>query len=88
MTDAEGVSALAAFGAHLGLFEELSRRGPGTSAELAARMGLDRSSVSDWLIRMTVAGYLTHDPATARFSLPSPPGVRADTGPEGAGRGP
>lgn len=61
--------AIAAFGARLGLFKELARRGPATSAELAARAGLHQPCVQEWLVRMATAGYLEYHPAGARFRL-------------------
>jgi DNA-binding IclR family transcriptional regulator len=77
--DATVAPALAALGAHVGLFKELAHPGPATSTELAARTGLDHRSVREWLVRMTTAG-LEYDPASARFRLPLPEDVAEETG--------
>lgn len=70
--DATVAPALAALGAHVGLFKELDQRGPATSSELATRAGLHQRSVREWLVRMATAGYLEHDRASARYRLPLP----------------
>jgi SAM-dependent methyltransferase len=62
---------LAALGDRLGLFKALAAGGPATSADLASRAGIDERYAREWLGGMTNAGYLTHDPATGRFTLPA-----------------
>jgi 2-polyprenyl-3-methyl-5-hydroxy-6-metoxy-1,4-benzoquinol methylase len=64
------VTTLAALGDRLGLFKTLATSGPATSAELAARAGINERYAREWLGGMTTAGYLTHDPDTGRFALP------------------
>jgi SAM-dependent methyltransferase len=64
------VSALAALGDRLGLFKDLAEHGPSTSAELAARSGIDERYAREWLGGMAAAGYAAYDPASGRFTLP------------------
>ncbi|MCC3779030.1 bifunctional 2-polyprenyl-6-hydroxyphenol methylase/3-demethylubiquinol 3-O-methyltransferase UbiG [Streptomyces sp. UNOB3_S3] len=51
-------SVLVALGDRLGLFRALADGGPATSAELAARAGLDERPVREWLLGLLGAGYL------------------------------
>ncbi len=62
---------LAALGDRLGIFKHLAVDGPATSAELAARAGLDERYTREWLGGMLAAGYLEYDPASERFTLPA-----------------
>jgi SAM-dependent methyltransferase len=62
--------ALCALGDRLGLFAELAAHGPATSAELAARTGLQQRYLREWLSALACAGYLDYEPTSARFSLP------------------
>lgn len=64
------VTILAAIGDRLGLFKDLSEKGPATSEELAGRAGIQERYAREWLGGMTSAGYLTYDSKTKRFSLP------------------
>lgn len=72
MSDFAGSSAcyLGAIGDALGLFTDLAERGPATSAELAARTGLDERYVREWLAGVHAAGYMSVDRATGRYALP------------------
>ena len=72
MADFAGASAcyLAAIGDALGLFTDLAERGPATSVELAARVGIDERYAREWLAGMHAAGYLDVDEATGRYALP------------------
>jgi len=72
-----------ALGDRLGLFKSLSDNGPATSDELSARLGLQERYVREWLRGMTAAGYLEHDPESARFDLPAEhaPVLSQETGP-------
>jgi 2-polyprenyl-3-methyl-5-hydroxy-6-metoxy-1,4-benzoquinol methylase len=54
----------------VGLYSELSARGPGTSRELAARTGLDERFMRELLLQGTAAGVLTLDFGSHRFSIP------------------
>jgi 2-polyprenyl-3-methyl-5-hydroxy-6-metoxy-1,4-benzoquinol methylase len=56
-------------GHRLGLFGALAE-GPATPAELAKRAGCVERYVREWLECMAVQDYVTHDPATGRFTLP------------------
>jgi len=60
---------LAGLGDRLGLFVELAPE-PATPSELAARTQLDERYVTEWCRAMTAAGFIDHDPATDRFTLP------------------
>ncbi|MEU8582687.1 class I SAM-dependent methyltransferase [Streptomyces abikoensis] len=51
-------SVLVALGDRLGLFRALADGGPASSAELAARAGLDERHVREWLLGLLSAGYL------------------------------
>ncbi len=57
-------------GHRTGLFDAMSGQPPATSAEIAARAGLDERYVREWLGAMTTAGVTEVDPATTRFWLP------------------
>jgi 2-polyprenyl-3-methyl-5-hydroxy-6-metoxy-1,4-benzoquinol methylase len=57
-------------GQRLGLYEAMADAGPVTSADLAERTGLSERYLREWLECMAVGGYLDHEPATGRFSLP------------------
>lgn len=62
---------LCAIGDRLGLFAELAANGPATSAELAARTGLNERYLREWLYGMTAAGYLDFDKQTRQGSIPA-----------------
>ena len=51
-----GVSALIYIGDRLGLYRTLSDAGPSTSADLAAKAGLDERWVREWLHGQASAG--------------------------------
>ena len=72
---ADGAGAFAwllcAVGDRLGLLRDLADRGPATSAELAARTGLQERYLREWLHGLACAGYLEYDPASRRFALPA-----------------
>jgi SAM-dependent methyltransferase len=65
------VTTLAALGDRLGLFKALASGEAYSSADLAARAGIDERYAREWLGGMASAGYVTHDPATNRFTLPA-----------------
>lgn len=52
-----------------GLFEALAQ-GPGTSAEIASRAGLDERYVREWLGAVTTGGITEYDPAAGAYRLP------------------
>jgi SAM-dependent methyltransferase len=64
------VSLLIHIGYKHGLFDAAAK-GPATSAELAARAGLNERYVREWLGSLTTAGIFTHDAATGAFALPA-----------------
>ncbi len=64
------VMALCAIGDRLGLFKDLAEKGPATSAEFAARAGINERYAKEWLGGMTSAGYLEYDPKSGSFRLP------------------
>jgi SAM-dependent methyltransferase len=72
MGDTVGLTntVLAWIGDELGLWKDLAKRGPATSAALAERTGFAERPVREWLHAMTAAGYLAHDPHAATFQLP------------------
>ncbi|HEX2497724.1 MAG TPA: class I SAM-dependent methyltransferase, partial [Actinomycetes bacterium] len=61
-------------GERLGLYRALTRGGPATSAELAARTGTVERYVREWLEHQAVSGLLTvdeaRDPLDRRYALP------------------
>jgi SAM-dependent methyltransferase len=69
-TSATLVTLLAAIGDRLGLFKELARSGPVTSADFASRTGINERYAREWLGGMATAGYIAYDAATQRFNLP------------------
>jgi SAM-dependent methyltransferase len=56
-------------GHRVGLFEALAE-GPGTSADVAGRAGLDERYVREWLGAMATARIVEYDAATRAFTLP------------------
>ena len=66
-TSATMATAFAIIGDRLGLFKDLAAHGPATSAELAARTGINERYAREWLGGMATAGYLEYEPAAGRF---------------------
>jgi hypothetical protein len=66
---AGAATVMAGIGDRLGLFKALAEA-PATSAELAERAHINERYAREWLNEMTCAGYLEHDPASQRFTLP------------------
>jgi 2-polyprenyl-3-methyl-5-hydroxy-6-metoxy-1,4-benzoquinol methylase len=73
---------LAHIGDRLGLFADLDRNGPATSAELAARTSIDERYAREWLHGLASAGYLERT-GDGRFALPPEhaPALAAEGGP-------
>lgn len=71
ITDFGGTAnaALIIVGARLGLFTGLAEIGPATPAELAEHTNTRERYIREWLAAQAASGYVTYDPATARFSL-------------------
>ncbi|HUE40212.1 MAG TPA: methyltransferase domain-containing protein [Candidatus Binatia bacterium] len=63
--------ALSFIGDRLELFKTMSAAGPVTIDELAARTRLHPRYLREWLNAMTTAGYVVHDPASGRYTLPA-----------------
>jgi 2-polyprenyl-3-methyl-5-hydroxy-6-metoxy-1,4-benzoquinol methylase len=70
-TSAMAITIMAAIGDRLGLFKNLAAQGPATSAELAARTGIQERYAREWLGALASAGYLEYEPASQRFTLPA-----------------
>ena len=63
-------AALVFVGDRSGLFKAMAGAGPLTSAVLAERSGIAPRYVEEWLASMVGAGYVEHDAAGDRFTLP------------------
>jgi SAM-dependent methyltransferase len=59
-----------AMGDRLGLFKALADQGPATSAELAARAGVNERYALEWLRAMATAGYIERDRSSDTYTLP------------------
>jgi SAM-dependent methyltransferase len=62
--------ALMLVGDRLGLYKAMAGAGPLTSAELALKTGTTERYIREWLNAHAAAGYVTYDPATAKYELP------------------
>ena len=74
-------------GHRLDLFATMAATGPATSAELAARAGLQERYVREWLGAMATSGIVSHDAADRRYALP-PEHAAALTGPSSRNQAP
>jgi SAM-dependent methyltransferase len=63
-------AGLVIIGDKLGLYRELQKGEPLTSAELAERTSTAERYVREWLANQAASGYLEYNAATQRFSLP------------------
>jgi len=61
---------LVRLGERLGLYRAMAQAGPLTSQEIAQRSGVRERYVREWLANQTASGYVEHDPATDRYTLP------------------
>ncbi|HEX6994518.1 MAG TPA: class I SAM-dependent methyltransferase [Gammaproteobacteria bacterium] len=57
-------------GHRTGLFDTMSTMAPSTSAEIAARAGLDERYVREWLGAMVTSGIVEYAPQSGRYALP------------------
>src|ERR1041385_5432891 len=57
-------------GHRTGFLDAMCGAAPGTSAQIAARAGLNERDVGGWLGAMVTGGIVDVEPATTRFSLP------------------
>ena len=64
-------AVLVVIGDKLGLYKAMAGAGPLTSGELAKRTGTHERYVREWLSAQAAGGYVTYDPAGARFTLPA-----------------
>ncbi|MCC6862048.1 MAG: methyltransferase domain-containing protein [Bryobacterales bacterium] len=64
-------ATLVIVGDKLGLYKAMAGAGWLTSGELAARTGTAERYVREWLNANAASGYVTYDPETGRFQLPS-----------------
>jgi len=62
---------MAYMGDRLGLYRALDEHGPGTSAQIAAKSGLDERYVREWLSAVAAAGYVDYDAAGEVFCIAS-----------------
>ena len=60
---------LAYIGDQTGVFTALDGAGPLTVEQLAAKTGLNRQYLHEWLGSVSAAGYVTFDPADETFSV-------------------
>jgi SAM-dependent methyltransferase len=58
-------------GDRLGLYQALHAGGPMTADELATCTDIAERYAREWLAQQAASGYLTYDPATTKFTLPS-----------------
>jgi SAM-dependent methyltransferase len=63
-------AALVLIGDKLGLYKAMAGAGPMTSAELAAKTKTAERYVREWLAAQAAGGFVTYDPATAKYTLP------------------
>jgi SAM-dependent methyltransferase len=61
---------LVRLGERLGLYRAMAHAGPMSSLDLAERTGVGERYVREWLANQTASGYVEHDPATDRYTLP------------------
>jgi 2-polyprenyl-3-methyl-5-hydroxy-6-metoxy-1,4-benzoquinol methylase len=62
---------LVRIGSALGLYKTLQTQGPMTSGELAETTGLAERYVREWLSHHAASNYVSYDPDSQRFTLPS-----------------
>jgi len=63
-------AALVIIGDKLGLYRAMAASGPLASADLAKLTGTSERYVREWLNAQAAGGYVTYDPASARYTLP------------------
>ena len=64
-------TALVVMGDRLGLYRGLAGAGPLTPAELAQRTGTAERYVREWLNAQAAGAYVTYDPDSGRYTLPT-----------------
>ncbi len=68
--NAGALCVMTSIGHRTGLFDVMARMPAATSADIAARAGLEERYVREWLGAMTVGDIVEHDPAAGTFRLP------------------
>ena len=63
-------AALVVIGDKLGLYKAMAGAGPLTPTELARKTDTSERYVREWLNANAASGFVTYDPATARYTLP------------------
>jgi SAM-dependent methyltransferase len=66
---AQQMGTLSMIGDRLGLFKALADHGPLTTAEFAARAGINERYAREWLSAMACHGYIGYDDGSKRFSM-------------------
>ncbi|MEV0748653.1 class I SAM-dependent methyltransferase [Streptomyces sp. NBC_01220] len=61
---------MAGLGHQSGLFDEMARMAPATSAEIARAAGLNERYVREWLGAMVVGGFVDYEPGQGTYALP------------------
>jgi SAM-dependent methyltransferase len=75
---------LTALGTRSGLWAALAGAGPLTTADVAAKVSVERSLVREWLRAQAAGGYLDYDAANETFTLPDAVAAAICYGPGGA----
>jgi hypothetical protein len=75
---------LISLGIRSGLWAALADAGPLTTADVAARVSVERSLVREWLRAQAAGGYLEYDAANETFTLPDAVAAAICYGPGGA----
>jgi DNA-binding IclR family transcriptional regulator len=63
--------ALVRMGDALGLYKALHKDGPMTVDELATKASVNARYLREWLSHQAASNYLSYDPQTQRFALPT-----------------
>lgn len=63
------MGTLSAIADRLGLWKHLAGGGPATSADFAARAGIDERYAREWLSAMACHGYIAYDDGTKQFAI-------------------
>jgi SAM-dependent methyltransferase len=71
MMNEAALSLMVSVGHRTGLFDTMAAMSAATSAEIAARAGLNERYVREWLGAMTTGKIVDHDGAAGSFSLPA-----------------
>lgn len=64
-------SILTIIGERQGLYKAMAGSGPITAEELSRKTGANRRLLEEWLANQAAGGYVSYDPGTQTFTLPS-----------------